>query len=105
MASFATTTKKFYASADKTMNDENKMPPLECTISACSLFIQSPSQDTIPWGQPGVHLPHPNKCVGEPRVKPGIWGPEMWAQLISKTHCPPTWWLNQTVDILNINGA
>jgi hypothetical protein len=41
------------------------------------------SQDAKPRAQPGVWPPLYNKCGGEPRVKPVVWRPEMWALNVS----------------------
>jgi hypothetical protein len=45
-------------------------------------YTEPKSQDAKPRVQPEVHPPFIEKMWGgEPRVKPGPWRPEMWAQL------------------------
>jgi hypothetical protein len=62
------------------------------------LWSESTSQDAKPRVQPVVHPPlYITNAGGEPRVKHGVWRPEMWALIIgvcigSQGSCPVSMW-------------
>jgi hypothetical protein len=54
----------------------------ECISERLLPFPEPTSQDAKTRVQHGVHPPpYITNVGGEPRVKPGVWRPEMWAQI------------------------
>jgi hypothetical protein len=55
-----------------------------------------------PGFNPELPLFYITNVGGEPRVKPGVWRPEMWAQKVIRLYC--TSGMGKTIDLIDKNA-